>query len=144
MKRAAAIVHAVLFAAALLSAGPVRAAYDQPLPDAAQETRARALQKELRCLVCQGESLDESNAQLAADLRALIRQRIAQGESDQQIKDYLVSRYGDFILMKPPLRGDTFLLWFAPGLVLLLGAGVVVLTIRRAKARSAEEETEVL
>ena len=74
------------------------------LSDPAQEARAVALQKELRCLVCQGESLDESDAPLAADLRRLIREHIAAGESDAQIKTYLVARYGDFILMNPPLK----------------------------------------
>ena len=127
-----------LFALAL-AATPVLAAYDEALPDAAQEARARALQKELRCLVCQGQSIDESNAQLAADLRKLIRERIAAGESDDQIKDFLVSRYGIFILMKPPLRTDTYLLWFGPGLLLVLGAGALGLIIARARRRAATE-----
>ena len=82
------------------------------------EARARNLQRQLRCLVCQGESIDESGVALAADLRHLVRQQIADGKSDQQIKDYLVARYGDFILMKPPLQPDTWLLWLAPFLVL--------------------------
>src|ERR1700722_9650957 len=89
----------------------------------ALETRARALQRELRCLVCQGESIDESGAPLAADLRALVRAHIAAGESNQQIKDYLVARYGDFILMQPPFQPDTFALWLAPFLVLVGGGG---------------------
>ena len=77
----------------------------------------------MRCLVCQGESIDESSATLAADLRQLVREQIAAGKSDQQIKDFLVARYGDFILMKPPVQADTWLLWLAPFLV--LGAGGV-------------------
>ncbi len=75
----------------------------ESFPDPAMETRARALQRELRCLVCQGESIDESGAPLAADLRHLVRRQMAEGRSDAQIKDFLVARYGDFILMQPPL-----------------------------------------
>ena len=104
--------------AALLFAFAAHAAMAMPAPDAlsnpAQEARARALQKEFRCLVCQGESIDESNAPLAADLRRLIRAHIARGESDAQIEHYLVARYGDFILMKPPFEADTYVLWLAP------------------------------
>jgi cytochrome c-type biogenesis protein CcmH len=100
------------------------------------ETRARALQKELRCVVCQGESIDESNAPIAADIRKLIRERIAAGDSDKQIKDYLVSRYGDFVLMKPPLEPSTWLLWFGPAAVLLAGGGVGAIVVTRARKRA--------
>lgn len=133
MKRAGVLL------AALLAASPLLAAYDKVLPDPAQEARARALQKELRCLVCQGQSIDESNAQLASDLRALIRERIAAGESDRQIKDFLVSRYGVFILMQPPVRSDTYILWFGPGLLLVLGAGAVAVIVARSRRRAALE-----
>jgi cytochrome c-type biogenesis protein CcmH len=104
--------------------------------DPAMEARARALQKELRCMVCQGESLDESNAPLAADLRRVIRERIRAGESDEQIKTFLVARYGDFILMKPPLRTDTFFLWFAPLALLFIGGIAVFLVVLRSRRRS--------
>jgi cytochrome c-type biogenesis protein CcmH len=104
--------------------------------DLAMEARARALQKELRCMVCQGESLDESNAPLAADLRRVIRERIRAGESDEQIKTFLVARYGDFILMKPPLRTDTFFLWFAPLALLFIGGIAVFLVVLRSRRRS--------
>ena len=121
----------------LLLSGAVQAA---PAPGAlsnpAMETRARALQKELRCVVCQGESVDESNAPIAADIRKLIRERIAAGDSDSQIKDYLVSRYGDFVLMKPPLEPNTVLLWFGPVAVLLIGAGVAETAVMRARRRA--------
>lgn len=106
------------------------------LSDPAQETRARALQKELRCVVCQGESVDESGAPIAADIRRLIRERIAAGESDAQIKQYLVGRYGDFILMKPPLEPNTWLLWFGPVAVLLIGGAVGAVVVSRASRRS--------
>ncbi|HUO90598.1 MAG TPA: cytochrome c-type biogenesis protein [Rhizomicrobium sp.] len=102
------------------------------LPDPAQEARARALQKELRCLVCQGESIDESNAPLAADLRALIRARIRAGESDDAIKQFLVARYGDFILLRPPFDVQTYALWLTPFAVLILAAGVAIWVIVRA------------
>ena len=103
------------------------------LSDPAQEGRARALQKELRCLVCQGESLDESNASLAVDLRRLIRARIKAGESNAQIENYLVSRYGDFILMQPPFEARTYALWLTPFCVLLLGAAIAIWVVVRAR-----------
>lgn len=125
-----------IFAFLLLSS----ATHALPAPDAlsnpAMETRARALQKELRCVVCQGESVDESNAPIAADIRKLIRERITAGDSDSQIKDYLVSRYGDFVLMKPPLEPNTWLLWFGPAGVLLVGGGVVATVVLRARNRA--------
>jgi cytochrome c-type biogenesis protein CcmH len=106
------------------------------LTDPALEARARALQKELRCVVCQGESLDESGAPIAADIRKLIRDRIKAGDSDAEIKAYLVGRYGDFILMKPPLEPNTWLLWFGPATVLIVASGVAVTVILRARKRA--------
>jgi cytochrome c-type biogenesis protein CcmH len=103
------------------------------------ETRARALQRQLRCLVCQGESIDESGATLAADLRHLVRQQMAAGKSDAEIKAFLVARYGDFILMQPPLQADTFVLWLAPFVVLLGAGGVAFWVIRRARPAADEE-----
>ncbi len=102
------------------------------LADPAQEARARALQKELRCMVCQGESIDESNAPLAADLRALIREHIKAGESDAAIKQFLVARYGDFILMRPPFDANTYALWLTPFVVLIAAMGVAIFVVRRA------------
>lgn len=107
----------------------------ETLPNPEQEAHARALQKQFRCLVCQGESIDESGAPLAADLRRLIREHIVRGETDAQIKDYLVARYGDFILMDPPLQADTFALWLGPVLVLLLVGGVAAVVVLRAGKR---------
>ena len=118
----------VLFAS-LAQASPAPDA----LSDPAQEARARNLQKELRCLVCQGESLDESNASLAVDLRHLIRMRIKAGDSDKQIVDFLVSRYGDFILMEPPFEPGTYALWLTPFVVLILGAGIAMWVVIRAR-----------
>lgn len=101
----------------------------------ATEARARSLQRQLRCLVCQGESIDESGSPFAADVRHLVRQQIADGQSDRQIEDFLVARYGDFILMKPPVQPDTWLLWLAPFLVLGAGGTVAWVTIKKAAAR---------
>ena len=99
------------------------------------ETRARHLQRQLRCLVCQGESIDESGSPFADDVRHLVRRRIAAGQSDQQIQDFLVSRYGDFILMKPPLQSDTWLLWLGPFLVLGVAGSVAWVAVKKAAAR---------
>ena len=105
--------------------------------DPALEARARNVQRQLRCLVCQGESIDESGSPLADDVRHLVRQEIAGGKSDQQIEDFLVARYGDFILMKPPLQSNTWLLWLAPFLVLAAGGTVAWVTVKKASSRSA-------
>lgn len=130
----------LLLAIVLLAQSAVAAPAPETLPDPAQEARARALQKEFRCLVCQGESLDESGAPLAADLRKLIRERIARGDSDAQIEHFLVGRYGDYILLKPPFKPDTYLLWMAPLAVLLIAAGTGAVIVLRARRRAKEEE----
>jgi cytochrome c-type biogenesis protein CcmH len=122
-------VNAALFAADAGFAAPAPDTLSNPV----QEARARALQRQLRCLVCQGQSIDESAAPLAADLRHLVRQQIEEGRSDSQIKDYLKARYGDFILMQPPLEPATWLLWLAPFLVLAGAGSVAYLAISRAR-----------
>ena len=114
---------------------PPPSAVGETFSDPALEARARHLQRQLRCLVCQGESIDESNATLAADLRRLVREQIAAGKSDQEIQDFLLARYGDFILLKPPVRPYTWLLWLAPFLVLAGAGGVAWITIKKAAAR---------
>jgi cytochrome c-type biogenesis protein CcmH len=103
----------------------------------ATEARARDLQRQLRCLVCQGESIDESGSPFAADVRHLVRQQIADGQSDRQVQDFLVARYGDFILMKPPMQPNTWLLWLAPFLVLVVGGAVAWITVKKAASRGA-------
>jgi cytochrome c-type biogenesis protein CcmH len=105
--------------------------------DPALEARARNLQRQLRCLVCQGESVDDSNSEFSADVRHLVRQQMTAGKSDRQILDFLVARYGDFILMKPPLQPDTWLLWLAPFLVLAVGGTVAWVTVKKAARRGA-------
>lgn len=108
---------------------------DEILDDPVLEARARALSKEIRCLVCQNESIDSSNADLARDLRILVRERMTAGDSDAEVKAYLVARYGDFVLLDPPVKPSTYLLWFGPALALVLGAvGVFVFFTRRATA----------
>ena len=114
-------------------AAPVADTFSNP----ATEARARNLQRQLRCLVCQGESIDESGSPFADDVRHLVRQQIAAGQSDRQIEDFLVARYGDFILMKPPLQADTWLLWLAPFVVLAAGGTVAWFTVKKAARRSA-------
>ncbi len=109
------------------------------LSDPKLEARAVAIQKTMRCVVCQSQSLDESDAPLAADLRRLIRARIAAGDSDAQVDQYLVARYGDFILMRPPLKPQTYALWFAPLGVLLIGGATVALVMVRARKRLQAE-----
>lgn len=138
-----AVVVTTCFFLALGSSLPARAAgaqpdestYVAPLANPVLEARAKALQKELRCLVCQGQSIDESNAPLAADLRRLIRQQMQAGQSDQQIKDFLVARYGAFVLMRPPVRQDTLFLWFGPMLLVFTGLGVIGVIIARSRQR---------
>lgn len=138
-----AVAVTTCFFLALGSSLPARAAgaqpdestYVAPLANPVLEARAKALQKELRCLVCQGQSIDESNAPLAADLRRLIRQQMQAGQSDQQIKDFLVARYGAFVLMRPPVRQDTLFLWFGPMLLVFTGLGVIGVIIARSRQR---------
>jgi cytochrome c-type biogenesis protein CcmH len=101
------------------------------LADPALEARARAIGAELRCLVCQNQSIDDSNADLAHDLRVLIRERLTAGDSDPQVLQFMVRRYGDFILLRPPVKPATYLLWYGPFGILILGAIGVVLHLRR-------------
>jgi cytochrome c-type biogenesis protein CcmH len=121
-----------------LLAGPLLAATtpEEMLKDPVLEARARVLGKELRCLVCQNQSIDDSDADLADDLRRLVRERLVAGDSDQQIRDFLVARYGDFVLLDPPFRPSTWLLWAGPALAGVAGAaGLFVFIRRRGAAR---------
>jgi cytochrome c-type biogenesis protein CcmH len=115
-------------------AGPALAVEPgERLADPALEARARALGQVLRCLVCRNQSIDDSNADLAHDLRVLVRERLAAGDSDQQVLDYLRARYGDYVLLEPPVERTTYLLWFGPGAVLLAAAAVVFGLARRRR-----------
>jgi cytochrome c-type biogenesis protein CcmH len=136
MTRAFALVLLLMTAsAAAAQVAPPPSAVGETFSDPALEARARHLQRQLRCLVCQGESIDESNSTFAADLRRLVREQIAAGKSDQEVQDFLLARYGDFILLKPPVRPYTWLLWLAPFLVLAGAGGVAWRTVKKAAAR---------
>lgn len=107
---------------------------DEMLADPVQEARARAVGQELRCLVCQNQSIDDSNAPLARDLRVLVRERIKAGDSDAQVMEFVVARYGDYVRLRPPIRIETYLLWFGPGLVLAIAVGALLLALRRRRS----------
>lgn len=107
---------------------------DEILSDAALETRARELSRELRCMVCQNQSIDDSDAPLAKDLRLLVRDRLKAGDSDQQIVDFIVARYGEFVLLKPRFAPHTLVLWFATPALFLAALLIIVLAYRRRSA----------
>ncbi len=111
----------------------------EALTDPVLEERARGLSQGLRCLVCQNQSIDDSDAPLARDLRLLVRERIAAGDSDSDVLDFVVARYGEFVLLKPRFNARTYLLWAVPALVLIAGGLIVLLNIRKAKATSVPE-----
>jgi cytochrome c-type biogenesis protein CcmH len=142
------IIRLALFVTLALGPAPALAVQpDELMKDPALEARARTLSEELRCMVCQNQSIDDSDAPLARDIRVLIRQRIASGESNDAVRAYLVSRYGDFILLKPPFKPETLLLWLTPALVLGVGLAAALIPRRRAPqatpALSAEEEARL-
>ncbi|MER8827606.1 cytochrome c-type biogenesis protein CcmH [Mesorhizobium sp. M0938] len=133
----------LLFAGAALAVKP-----DEVLADPALEARARTLSEELRCMVCQNQSIDESDADLARDLRVLVRQRLVAGDTDQQVMDYIVSRYGEFVLLKPRFSLRNALLWGTPVFLLLVGGAFIVISARSRRSTAtntltAEEQTEL-
>ncbi len=128
---------ALALAVLLLSPLTARGAIDKPLSDPALETRALKLHQEIRCLVCQGQSIGDSNSDLAHDLRQLVRERIAAGDSDDSVLDYLHSRYGDFVLLEPPVSPTTYVLWFGPPVLLVIGAVTVFFYHRRNRKPAA-------
>jgi cytochrome c-type biogenesis protein CcmH len=139
------------FIVALIAAPSAHAVQpDEIMSDPAKEARARDLSRELRCMVCQNQSIDDSEAPLARDLRLLVRERIAAGDSDNQVIDFLVARYGQFVLLKPRFEQQTFVLWLLPPL-LLIGGGLTLWLQARRRARrnseaaglSAEEEARI-
>jgi cytochrome c-type biogenesis protein CcmH len=123
----------------VLAIGPALAVSSpaEMLPDRPQELRAEAIGHQLRCLVCQNESVEDSDADLARDLRHIIRTRVVAGDTDQQVVDWMVARYGDFVRLKPPFDSQTLVLWFAPLLALCVGAGAVLLSRRRRPVPAA-------
>jgi cytochrome c-type biogenesis protein CcmH len=128
------LVAILLFALTLGISAAHAVQPDEVLPDPALEARARALSAELRCMVCQNQSIDDSDAPLARDLRILLRERLSAGDTDKQVVDFLVARYGDFILLRPPVAWNTALLWLAPAAVLAVGGFLALSLFRRRKA----------
>jgi cytochrome c-type biogenesis protein CcmH len=126
---------AILFLALMIATPAAHAVQpDEVLADPALEARARALSAELRCMVCQNQAIDDSDAPLARDLRILLRERLSAGDTDDEVIAFLVARYGDFILLRPPVALNTALLWLAPPAVLLIGGLVAVALFRRRRA----------
>jgi cytochrome c-type biogenesis protein CcmH len=146
------VVRALLLALALLAAPPAFAAIgpDEVLEDPAEEARARAITAELRCVVCQGQAIDESNAEIARDLRMIVREQVVAGRSDREIFDFLVERYGEFVLYRPPFNARNAALWLAGPVFLVVGAGIAFAFIRRRaqvalpESRLSREEEERL
>ena len=140
-------VRALLIAAAAVALTAGASDPSERLPDQAQEARARTLFKEVRCLVCQNESIDDSEAQLAGDLRRIVREQVKAGRSHAQIRDFLVERYGEFVLLKPRFSGGNAVLWLAPVGVLLVGGVLMAGLLRRREtpepALSQDEEERV-
>ena len=132
MRTLSLVVAAVLMLG--LTAPAVAVQPDEMLPDPKMEQRARDLSQHLRCLVCQNQSIDDSDAGLARDLRLLVRERLKEGDSDSEVIDYLVKRYGEFVLLKPRFSWHTALLWIAPAVVLLAGAAGLLVALRRRRA----------
>jgi cytochrome c-type biogenesis protein CcmH len=126
----ALIVLAVLFLG--LTSGALAVQPDEVLPDRKLEERARNISTGLRCLVCQNQSIDDSDAPLARDLRLLVRERLVAGDSDSGVRDFVVSRYGEFVLLRPPFSASTIFLWISPIVVLVLGALTLFVARRRA------------
>ena len=136
MRRTPAIVLAAcLFAATALAVEP-----DEILDDPVLEARARALSQELRCLVCQNQSIDDSNAGLARDLRLLVRERLEAGDSDDEVIAFVTARYGDYVLLDPPLKPATLGLWFGPLALLLIAAAAILIAARRRTAAPAPKD----
>lgn len=138
MRRMVAIA---LMLAAIASSKSLAVQPGEMLKDPKLEARARELSRELRCMVCQNQSIDESEAPLARDLRLLVRERLTEGDTDQQVLDFLVARYGEFVLLKPPLESRTIILWALPPVALLAGAIGLFFAVRRRRIGQPEPAT---
>ena len=135
------VLRSFVLALALIGATPALAVQpDEVLSDPALEARARALSRELRCMVCQNQSIDDSDAPLARDLRLLVRERLTAGDSDTKVIDFLTARYGEFVLLKPRFGATTALLWLAPLIALIAGGCGVAVALRRRRATPESAE----
>lgn len=140
--RRAALLAALMLAMALWGGAAYAVQPGEALADPALEARARMLSAELRCMVCQNQSIDLSDAELAHDLRVLVRERLKAGDSDEEVLDYIVSRYGEFVLLQPRFSIRNALLWGTPVLLLVAGAGVLLFSQRRRKSATAATLTD--
>jgi cytochrome c-type biogenesis protein CcmH len=135
MKTPLRTLRGVLLLLALVLAAPVHAVEpSEVLPDPALETRAREIGRALRCVVCQNQSIDDSNAEVARDMRRAVRERLVAGDSDTSVFDFMVARYGDYVLLKPPFKAGTLVLWLGAPLVLLIAGGALLIAARRRRA----------
>ena len=125
-------VLGLVLGAHLAQADPQDPTRDAPLADPAQEAKARAFMRDIRCVVCQSQSIDESDAEIAAQLRNAIREQWAAGKNEDEIRDFLVARYGDFVLLRPPFKSSTLLLWIGPFVLVAIGVGFMLLQRRRS------------
>jgi cytochrome c-type biogenesis protein CcmH len=142
--RAIALLLALLLASPALAVEPT-----EVLKDPTLEARARGIGQALRCVVCQNQSIDDSSAEVARDMRRAVRERLVAGDSDPQVFDYMVARYGDYVLLKPPFKAGTWLLWLGAPLILLIAASAIMLTALRRRATAplpplSDEERERL
>jgi cytochrome c-type biogenesis protein CcmH len=131
MRRLLALLLVLLTALPVLAVEPT-----EMLPDPALEARARDIGRGLRCVVCQNQSIDDSNAEVAHDMRRAVRDRLLAGDSDQQVYAFMVARYGDYVLLRPPFKSSTLMLWLGAPLLLILVGGVLLLAARRRRVRS--------
>src|ERR1700731_1771558 len=139
------IVRSVVVALALFAATPLHAVQvDEILPDPALETRARAISHDLRCMVCQNQSIDDSEAPLARDLRLLVRERLKAGDSNTQVVDFMVARYGEFVLLRPRMSWHTAILWAAPLTILVIGFLAISFSVLRRSAPTPMPEAATL
>ena len=113
---------------------------DERLDDPVLEQRAREISQQLRCVVCQNQSIDESDAPLARDLRLIIRERLVEGDNNEQVIGFVVDRYGDFVLLKPPFQADTYLLWFGPFIIFLMGGLLIFYYFRKVLGAVPEDD----
>jgi len=133
----------IVLGAHLTQADPQDPTRDKPLPDPAMEAQARVFMRDVRCVVCQSQSIDESDAEIAAQLRNAIREQMAAGKSPDEIRAFLVARYGDFVLLKPPFKASTLLLWGGPFLLVAIGIGFIVLQRRQKTTATSETPPEL-